>query len=277
MRLHVYHTLRYSLITVVVSSLILWFGCHKAEPQRCRQALLTSSSGFQASVKSPLVSISRERCEGFKCPCCGWCGDSVDDLADFRGRKAACPVCSSVERHMASCKGVAYLVSNVPPNTRVLHFGPQPQMFRQLQATENIIQIPVDKFALGYSYKDTFSADITDLLFPDEFVDGIICLHVLEHISKLQVAIRHVARVMKKTAWAVIEAPCRTDRGETKDCRGLSSNAERLKCASQYDHVWRFDCDDLKLRLQKGGLECNHSSAFMPHSSIQFLCRKISM
>ena len=58
-------------------------------------------------------------------------------------------------------------------------------MEREISLIKRVDQISLDYFAPGYAYSPmTLSADVASLSFPENLRDGIIILHVLEHIRK---------------------------------------------------------------------------------------------
>lgn len=106
-------------------------------------------------------------------------------------------------------------------------------------------------FYPGYKYSDlVLHADVVNLSLPTNFAQGIIILHVLEHISKLDTAFSELKRVLHPKGWIIAEVPCRVNV-ETKDCRGLMTEAERFECTGQRDHVWVFGCKDWTHRLNE--------------------------
>ena len=135
-------------------------------------------------------------------------------------------------------------------------------MEAEITVMPNVDHIGVDRFYPGYKYSNmTLHADVQQLSFPDGFADGIIILHVLEHIPDLQKALAELSRVLRnKSGWAFIEVPCASGDGfSTKDCR-LNTAKERLTCAGQHDHVWRFGCNDFVLQLRQYFKNCDDIS-----------------
>jgi hypothetical protein len=69
---------------------------------------------------------------------------------------------------------------------RLLSFGPQRQMEVEISSFPDVDHVGLDYFYPGYSYSNsTLHADVSDLQIPDGFANGIIILHVLEHIPDL--------------------------------------------------------------------------------------------
>lgn len=215
------------------------------------------------------------------CPCCGWSGEMFDGKT-FSGvgktiPDRRCPRCRTLERHRKACAMFGCRSKTSSPNNhtllanrihedtpfRLLHFGPEKAMVKYIDSfLPSIAQVGVDFFAEGYSSslydkERTLHADVTNLKFPDNFANGIIILHVLEHIPVLETAINELIRVLSPGGWAMIEVPCMKE-GDTKDCRHLKNSTEDLiECAGQRDHVWKFNCIDFKDRLEENSsLEC---------------------
>lgn len=62
----------------------------------------------------------------------------------------------------------------------------------------------LDKVA---DYKPDIVGDIHNLPFPDNSIDAIICIAVLEHVEEPQQAVREIYRVLKPGGYAYIYAP----------------------------------------------------------------------
>ncbi|MCK4333906.1 class I SAM-dependent methyltransferase [candidate division WOR-3 bacterium] len=58
-------------------------------------------------------------------------------------------------------------------------------------------------------------ADASDLPFPNESFDRILCVHLLEHLPDPKKAIGEMARVLKPQGCAVIVVPCERIQGDT--------------------------------------------------------------
>eukprot|EP00211_Chloroparvula_japonica_P005340 CAMPEP_0119123946 /NCGR_PEP_ID=MMETSP1310-20130426/3707_1 /TAXON_ID=464262 /ORGANISM="Genus nov. species nov., Strain RCC2339" /LENGTH=360 /DNA_ID=CAMNT_0007113819 /DNA_START=52 /DNA_END=1134 /DNA_ORIENTATION=+ len=233
------------------------------------------------------LACARERQgEGIvRCPCCGWCG-AKSELQGAK-RKVVCPNCHSRPRHRDGCERFGrdpslFVPFNREANRpfRLLHFGPFDQMRLALATVRGLDQVMVDKLVKGYHYnKDTLEVDVTDLYFPDNFADGAILLHVMEHITAFDKGLSEVARVMRPGSWLLVNVPCDPNKGATtRDCRGLGSNEERMKCANQWDHVWWFSCADFRSRVESFGFRCPLPGQDERTDSIlyglQHLCRR---
>lgn len=245
----------------------------------CSKNNQTLSVSEATKTQNPFTQIMKsfnETGEKLFCPCCGWSGPSFE-LAGVGAAKrpCECPVCRSRERHRLAClelSNEALVATDLPHSFRLLHFGAQKHMEKQINKMSEVDQVSVDYFYPGYTYSDlVLKADVTDLEFPPNFAQGIIILHVLEHISSLDIALRELKRVLHPSGWIMIEVPCSE---KSADCRNLENDTQRVECSGQRDHVWRFThadflmmvadltCqfkDDLENELvRKAGLGGNH-------------------
>ncbi|KAA8499999.1 hypothetical protein FVE85_7584 [Porphyridium purpureum] len=208
------------------------------------------------------------------CPCCGWSGDVFAHLKIMWSQwgdrpDKQCPRCKSLERHRSACslfgagkhpflaqEGAEFLqppqgFGSVP--FRLAHFGPEKTMDSMLNQVSDMDQIGMDFMPWLYG-PSTFFADITSIPLPTNFSDGVVVLHVMEHIPALEKATQELVRILRpKTGWALAEVPCYFE--QTRDCRDKDYNG-RKECAGQPDHVWGFNCDDFVSRMRQEGLHC---------------------
>lgn len=84
--------------------------------------------------------------------------------------------------------------------------------------------------------------DITDIKYPDESFDIIMCNHVLEHVSDDVQAMKELFRVQKKGGWAILLAPV-ADMPKTYEDKSITSKKGRLKAFGQDDHVRKYGRD----------------------------------
>jgi predicted SAM-dependent methyltransferase len=84
--------------------------------------------------------------------------------------------------------------------------------------------------------------DITDILYPDETFDIILCNHVLEHVTDDIKAMREFFRVLKKDGWAILLVPI-ADMDKTYEDSSIVSEVDRLRAFGQGDHVRKYGRD----------------------------------
>ncbi len=99
--------------------------------------------------------------------------------------------------------------------------------------------------------------DVTDLQFPDESMDIVVCNHVLEHVPDDRRAMSEIRRVLKPGGWALLLVPDlegETVLDATDEDATVTSPEERLRRFGQADHVRRYGWDYLQ-RLELAGLD----------------------
>lgn len=237
------------------------------------------ATGFAQHI-SAFVQLQRDESTRRLCPCCGWSGSVFDTVPWGKRRKdGLCPQCQSCERHRRTCALLGsrpdLLQQSVGGNSttsvfRLLHFGPHKQMDKMINQVEpRVDQVGLDYFADDYKnlYSgSTLHGDVQNLQLPTNFANGIIILHVMEHVPELEKAFAELKRVLAekngatKEGWMVVEVPFLSRNGQqTADCRGAKSGSERYKCAGQSDHVWAFAQGDFERRLKEAGWDCENS------------------
>jgi SAM-dependent methyltransferase len=161
---------------------------------------------------------------------------------------------------------VSEMLNAKPPSPihRLVHFGATKIMEKQLNAVAHVDQVSLDYFT-GYRPKSAYSdmmlkGDISNISLPDNFADGIITFHVLEHVPVVKRAYNELHRVLRPDGWLLVEVPCRYPSSAVpnpaRDCRGLVNDAARMECAGQIDHVWVFECNAFKHDLEEAGFVC---------------------
>ncbi len=94
--------------------------------------------------------------------------------------------------------------------------------------------------------------DVTELTFSDGAFDGIICVHVLEHVERDDEAIAEMVRVLEPGGWILIDVPLMLDRVTYEDATIVTPEARR-DAFGEPGHV-RVYGTDLVTRLEAAGL-----------------------
>lgn len=186
------------------------------------------------------------------CPMCGNYSDRFVPFGNPVRMDARCFHCNSLERHRFLWLYLERRTSFVssPPET-MLHFAPEACIESRL------------KQVLGKGYltadiehgKAILQLDITDIGYPDESFDSILCSHVLEHVPNDAKAMSEIYRVLKPAGWALLVVPISGDK--TFEDPSVVDPYERLRLFGQEDHV-RVYGRDFSDRLLAAGfkLEC---------------------
>jgi len=180
------------------------------------------------------------------CPCCG---SSFDSFARQVAPNRECWMCSSLERHRLLWLYLEGHPEMVRPGLRVLHVAPEPALRLRLE------EIP-DVDYVGGDVDQRFGSvrvDVTDIDFPDDSFDAVICNHVLEHVPDDRRALRELRRVLRPGGWASLLVPD-VDRPATDEDPTVTDPNERLRRFGQRDHVRRYG-EDYVERLREAGFK----------------------
>lgn len=196
--------------------------------------------------------------EPYFCPCCGWSGHA---FADYNGRpNAGCPVCGVSERHRFACylfqtelQDVIKCATPEQPQ-RFLHYVPTEQIVRRLDRVPNFDQILVD---FRKNIPGLVQIDPDNMRIPDNFLNGIMLAHVLEHAKDDKIAFAEVNRVLKPEGWMIVEVPCQSNLDANVQCSVKMSGEEREKVCGHKNHFRKYSCGAFRQQLVDAGFECN--------------------
>jgi SAM-dependent methyltransferase len=180
-----------------------------------------------------------------------WCPLCERSFARFvNPRGASCPSCDSRERHRLLWLYLQHETDVFRAPKRLLHFAPEDRSQRVLRSLPNLDYVSADLS----SRTAMVNTDITQLDFPDESFDVILCSHVLEHVPDDARAMRELHRVLKRGGVAIVQVPVDHDRAETYEDWSLTTGEERAKAFGQRDHV-RWYGRDFAQRLANAGFQ----------------------
>jgi len=180
---------------------------------------------------------------------CPICQSSVRRFLPFGVKPrqdARCPLCGSLERHRLLWLFLRQYTDLFDGSAkRMLHFAPEMEKwFKTIPGLEYLSADLVEGRAM-------LRMDITDIRYPDNSFEVLLCSHVLEHVPDDRKAMLEIARVLKPEGWAVIIVPIRAD--PTFEDPSVSDPAERERLFGQRDHV-RIYGQDFEERLKETGL-----------------------
>lgn len=187
------------------------------------------------------------------CNICGYRFSKFVTVNKIFPREAVCPVCGSYERHRHLYIHLAPLFPFLQ-GKRILHFAP-----------EKIIKDMFVESDAEYYDGDiqpglaTYQIDITDIDWPDNYFDYIICSHVLEHIPDDARAMSELFRVLKIGGIAFICTPLAS---KFKEDITLTDPRAREMLFGQDDHVRIYNLDTLKERLSIAGFDTSKVSDY---------------
>jgi SAM-dependent methyltransferase len=181
---------------------------------------------------------------------CPNCGSTFRRFGDVNGPNRECWTCGSLERHRSVKLYLERHPEMLPPGIRVLHVAPERSLRPIFTAVPQIEYVKGDLSAYA---ADLVRVDVTDIPFPDDHFDVLVCNHVLEHVPDDGKAMREISRVLKPTGWALLLVP---DVGEqtTDEDHSVTDPRERERRWGQWDHVRRYGWDYVD-RLAAAGLD----------------------
>ncbi|QBO59152.1 class I SAM-dependent methyltransferase [Chryseobacterium salivictor] len=131
--------------------------------------------------------------DAFYCPCCGKSSSmflSKGNGIDSR-KNAVCPRCGSLERSRLLYLYLKRETEIFHGISSILHFAPEAALKKLLKSNPNYIDVDINPNLA------TYQMDITNLKYPDDKFDYIICSHVLGHIPDENLALSELYRVLK--------------------------------------------------------------------------------
>jgi SAM-dependent methyltransferase len=161
---------------------------------------------------------------------------------------ARCPSCGARDRQRHLWLYLERKTNLFVDRLRVLHFAPERIFEEKLRSRPNLEYVSTD---LARERADV-KADITNLPFPDESFDVVLCSHVLEHVLDDRKAMRELHRVLRPDGWALVLVPIDFSREETYEDPTIVAPAERERSFGQADHV-RVYGRDFPARLEEAG------------------------
>ncbi|MDZ7740893.1 MAG: methyltransferase domain-containing protein [Bacteroidota bacterium] len=154
-------------------------------------------------------------------------------------------------------------------NVKLLHIAPAGAMKALLSVQDNIEYIMGTKHHQGFYYsKDILIFDITNMDYPDNTFDVILCNHVLEHIEDDIKAMAELHRVLKPGGWAILQVPISYKIDKTYENPAILGEKDREAHFGQFDHV-RIYGKDYFDRLGSVGFRVIKSDPFQEDWGIE--------
>ncbi len=185
----------------------------------------------------------------YACPCCGGQFRTLLPFGEVVQRpNVCCPRCESLERHRLIRLYLEQRTDIQRAHWRVLHIAPEPIFYHWLKRMPNLDYIAGD---LDPARADV-QLDVMNLRYPDSSFDGILCIHVLEHVPDDRRALRELHRVLKPGGWALILSPIDASREKTDEDPSVIDPRQRQLRFGQHDHVRLYGRDYIE-RLSEAG------------------------
>lgn len=183
----------------------------------------------------------------FECNCCN---TKLNKLLPKAGRSnAECPKCGSLERTRVLHHYLANETKIFNSKIKVLHFAPESSLFSKISKTK--VEYIDGDIHPAYA---RHVVDITDIKYPDNYFDLIICSHVIAHVPDELKALQELKRVLATSGEAIIMTYVNPDSFETIDHNWINTPALRKEHYGEPDCL-RLHGGDFKIRLEKIGFK----------------------
>jgi SAM-dependent methyltransferase len=184
---------------------------------------------------------------------CNVCNRKYAGFFPYLNRaNAQCPNCGSLERTRLIYRFITEL-ELLRPGSKMLHIAPEAALFQKFKTLLGDGYLPADKFEEGYTYPNgTLNMDITAIELPDNSMDMVMAIHVLEHVPDDAKALREVYRVLKPGGVAILQVPYEADRKTTYEDAAIVNPAARRQHFGQSDHVRIYGNDYIERFVQPG-------------------------
>jgi len=215
--------------------------------QACVAALLELAS--RESTKRTLEAVDPQH--NVFCLICEKARDAFVKSKHVISRKHSfCPDCKSKERQRHLWYFMLTKKKDIlTTHTKMLYWAPSFSIDNKISSIPSIEMTRAD---INPRRKGIERLDITDISFPDNTFDVIICSHVLEHVLDDLKAMRELYRVLKEGGYSLILVPLYKNQQETYEDPSITEPEQRLVHFDQKDHVRRYGFD-LEERLARVG------------------------
>jgi SAM-dependent methyltransferase len=161
-----------------------------------------------------------------------------------------CPICYSLDRERLLYLYLSKKTNIFTENVKLLHVAPEGGLSAIIKKHSNIDYLMANIASNSVMVK----MDITEINYPDNSFDVIICNHVLEHIIDDRKAMNELYRVLKPGGWGILQVPISLSLDKTYEDFSVTTRTEREEVFGQSDHV-RIYAIDYVDRLKESGFQ----------------------
>jgi SAM-dependent methyltransferase len=186
----------------------------------------------------------------YQCPCCDWSLRSFVGKSNLsRTTDGYCPRCNSKARHRRDWMYLEPRLASAD-GLRILDIAPWWSVGRKLSGMPNVDYCGLD-LDPDAPFVDV-AGDLADMPVDSDSFDGVICIHVLEHVDNDRQAMQEICRVLKPGGWALVSVPILADE-PTREDPSVTAPEERERLFGEKTHV-RYYGMDIQDRLEAAGL-----------------------
>lgn len=205
------------------------------------------------TIRTKMIQSKARKYQGerFRCNVCDSHFSEFLPYGLIPRENALCPGCLSLERTRVLWLYIKNeILQNLDKKIRMLHFAPEAGLYHHLKKNKNIEYINGD---INKALADEV-IDITNIQYPSQHFNFIICSHVLGHVNDERTAIQELYRVLKPGGTALVMTLVDKRIPRTYENPYLENNQERQALYGEPDLV-RLHGADFSRRLRKGGFE----------------------
>jgi SAM-dependent methyltransferase len=185
----------------------------------------------------------------YRCSVCGWRLRAFRETAAHPGYKEMCYRCGALARHRFLWLYMKNETNLFSAPLRVLHFAAEACLSERLSAMPH----------LDYTTADIEPGrmevlDLMNINKPEASYDVVLCIHVLEHVSDDNKALREILRVLKPGGWAILNPHMDLSLEKTREDPSVTSPEERRRLFNHEDH-YRVYGRDIGKRFGDAGLD----------------------
>ncbi len=139
--------------------------------------------------------------------------------------------------------------------------------------SENVVGIDINDAGLKIAnMRNLLCMDITNMAFPDDFFDKIVCLHTIEHVQEINEAFEEMSRVLKPTGIIILIYPFEIIRGISAMGSGWALRPSISKAGELHIHslsrarelhIHKFYPGKINRLIAGNGLRSKGSTIFM--------------
>jgi predicted SAM-dependent methyltransferase len=140
-------------------------------------------------------------------------------------------------------------------NAKILHFAPEMHLSKKIEKEQPEIYIKGDLFPKHEN--DVMQIDVTQIKYPENYFDFIICNHVLEHVPDYLRAMSEIFRVLKPGGSAILQTPYSKLIKHHFEEENINTDYLRNFFYAQEDHCRFFSETQFLNDLKKTGFSLN--------------------
>ena len=180
--------------------------------------------------------------ENFYCPCCERSSSKFLDKGNglVVRKNAVCPNCGSLERSRLLKLYLENETKIFENNPKILHFAPEESLKNLLKLNPNYVDVDINPNLAS------IEMDITEITFPNDHFDLIICSHVLGHIPDEKKALKELYRVLKSGGDLFILSLMDPHSAKTLEDRTIKTTKEKLNAYGESDLERLYGTDFLE-------------------------------